>query len=767
MQTSSTLSDAALLASRFINQTNRHIFLTGKAGTGKTTFLRHIIQNTHKKAVIAAPTGIAAINAGGVTLHSLFQLPFGAFIPKHQSEVPHLAEGLFNNITTIASNNKMHASKRQLLREIELLIIDEVSMLRADLLDAIDTVLRVVRRKNNIPFGGVQCLFIGDLLQLPPVIKDQEWYVLKNYYKSVFFFDSVVLSKNKPLYIELDKVYRQADQEFISLLNNLRNNKVTANDIETLNRHYKPGYQIGTRENTITLTTHNYKADSINKDFLDKLNTPLFTYEAVIEDEFSEFSYPVEKTLQLKVGAQVMFIKNDYSGNQRYFNGKIGKVSELDKTNITVEFEDGATIKVDKYEWENKKYALNPVTNEIEETLIGKFIHYPIKLAWAITVHKSQGLTFEKAIVDVGQAFAPGQVYVALSRLKSLDGLILTSRVNYDSIATDISVAEFSSTIQTQVSPDSVLEQDTLDFLRMYLLTSFDFTGLYSSCCEHVSEYNENDKKSGKAKYHKWAQELKGLTSETKTGADKFLRFIEGTLQEKKPDYLQYLTKRVGDAKNFFEPTLKKCASGIMAQIENLKEEKRAKQHAKELQQLEVQYFEQIKKLNKAMGLCNAVLFGQEFSKKESEAVVDLKERSEELKAALPSSARKEPATKKKTSSRSQSGSVTRTSAKSTPKDKKVNTKEASFKLFKAGKSIEEIARIQNLAVGTIEGHLAHYVKIKLLDVYDFVKIGKVKDILAVQKELQTTQLTPIKQLLGDEYSYSDIRFVMATLEGE
>jgi uncharacterized protein YpbB len=705
--------------------------------------------------VIAAPTGIAAINAGGVTLHSLFQLPFGAFIPKHQSEAPHTAEGLFNNITTIASNNKMHATKRQLLREIELLIIDEVSMLRADLLDAIDTVLRVVRRKNSTPFGGVQCLFIGDLLQLPPVIKDPEWFVLKNYYKSVFFFDSVVLSQNKPLYIELDKVYRQSDEEFISLLNNLRNNKVTEKDIATLNRHYKPGYLIDSKENTITLTTHNYKADAINKDFLDKLKTPLFTYDAEIEDEFSEFSYPVEYKLQLKIGAQVMFIKNDYSGNQRYFNGRIGKISDLSKNNIEVEFEDGTKIRVDKYEWENKRYALNPVTNEIEETIVGKFIHYPIKLAWAITVHKSQGLTFEKAIIDVGQAFAPGQVYVALSRLRSLDGLILTSRVNYDAISTDISVAEFSTSIQTQASPNSLLEQDTLDFLRNYLLNSFDLSHLCNTCNEHVNEYKEGDKKSVKSKYFKWAQELKVTTNDMKAHADKFMHQVERILHEKQADHLTHLAKRVGDAKNYFEPILKKASSRILSQIDTLKEEKKTRQYAKELSQLEVQYFEQVKKLNKALGLCNAVLFGQEFSKQQSEQATGSKEREEEVKAIA---ALKVKNTKEKKSAAGKSVD------KKPKAEKKVLGKELSYTLYKEGKTIEEIAQIRNFAVSTIESHLAQYVKSKDLPAIAFVDSKKIKKILKVQEELQTTLLGPIKQLLGDDYSYSDIRFALATL---
>ncbi|MDP2388399.1 MAG: helix-turn-helix domain-containing protein [Bacteroidota bacterium] len=761
MEPTTSLSEAALLASRFINQTNRNIFLTGKAGTGKTTFLRHIIQNTHKKAVIAAPTGIAAINAGGVTLHSLFQLPFGSFIPKHQSELTHIDSGLFNNITTIASNNKMHATKRQLLREIELLIIDEVSMLRADILDAIDTVLRVVRRKNNTPFGGVQVLFIGDLLQLPPVIKDNEWYVLRNYYKSVFFFDAVALTYNKPVYIELDKIYRQSDSEFIDLLNNLRNNTVTEKDVELLNKHYKPGYLIDSNDSTITLTTHNNKADAINKAHLEKLSTPLFSYDASVEDDFSEFSYPVEKTLHLKVGAQVMFIKNDYSGNQRYFNGKIATVSNLSKTGIEVKFEDGKIMEVEKYEWENKKYALNSVTNEIDEDTIGKFIHYPIKLAWAITVHKSQGLTFDKAIIDVGQAFAPGQVYVALSRLRTLGGLTLTTRVNYSSISADISVSEFSTNASKQENPDRQLEEETMAFLKHYLLNNFDFAWLANACNEHVFDYKEGDKKSIKSKYYKWAKELKENTNELKNHADKFLNQINRILTEKQPDYLQTIFKRVNDATNYFEPLLKKSATGIFNLLDKLKDEKKIKQYAKELQQLEVLYFEQIKRIKKAVGLCNAIIQGQEFSKKESEAITNIERRIEEAKVVSDTVKEKKASDKKiKTLS-----GKSKTKSSTEEKPKKIDTKEISFNLFKQGKTIEEIAAAQGFTTGTIEYHLLHYLKLGKLKVEQLVSSEKVNRILKIQKELDTTLATPIKQLVGDDISYGEIKFALSQVK--
>lgn len=738
-----SLSQAAVLASRFINQTNRHVFLTGKAGTGKTTFLKHIIQHTHKKAVIAAPTGIAAINAGGVTLHSLFQLPFGAFIPKHQYELNAIPEGPFNNITSLVSGNKMHSGKRQLLRELELLIIDEVSMLRADLLDAIDTVLRVVRRKNNIPFGGVQCLFIGDLLQLPPVVKDNEWFILKNYYNSIFFFDAIALILNKPLYIELRKIYRQNDEQFISLLNNMRTNNITTTDVELLNKHYKPGYLIDSKENTITLTTHNYKADAINKSFLDRLPGKEFTYHAETEDDFPEYLYPLEAVLKLKVGAQIMFVKNDYSGSQKYFNGKIGRIHELGENYIEVEFEDKRIIKVEKYEWENKKYQLNSVTNEIDETVSGKFIHYPIKLAWAITVHKSQGLTFEKAIIDVEQAFAPGQVYVALSRLKSLDGLTLTSRVNFDNVLTDTSVSSYSKEAEHQPDPEIQLQNETVQYLNEYLLQCFDFTELLHSCKSHAASYAKEDKKNIRTKFKSEIEELLPQIETTAGTGEKFRTQIQKIISGKEKDFLILLKNRVSDACNYFDPILKTNSKKLRMILEKLKSEKKAKQYANELIELENQFFEQQKKFVKASALCSSVLTGEELKRETTQELL--------------SNRITEKTTQKKSLNKKERSK----------KEAKISTKEISYKLYKEGLRIEEIAEQQKLAVSTIEGHLALYIKNGMIPAEELVESSKIKPITLVQQELQTFQLGPIKQLLGDEYSYSDIRYVVASLQKE
>ena len=450
-----TISEAAAYTLRFINQTQRSVFLTGKAGTGKTTLLREIIETTHKNTVVVAPTGIAALNAGGVTIHSLFQLPFGGFLPDNSA--PDFSESTkFETKATLRRHFKMSGLKKSVIRNMELLIIDEVSMLRADLLDAMDFMMQTVRKKNS-PFGGVQVLFIGDLLQLPPVIRDDEWRTLKNYYKGKFFFHSQVVQQNPPLYIELDKIFRQTDDAFISVLNNLRNNQISKEDIATLNQYVQPNFDLKANKGYITLTTHNAKADTMNTEALDVLEGKEWLYSPEITGDFPDKIYPVDEVLRLKEGAQIMFVKNDLSFDKKYFNGKMGVIKSLSTKEILVHFpEENKTIEVEKYEWQNIRYKVNDTTKEIEEEVLGTFVHYPIKLAWAITVHKSQGLTFDKVIANLGAAFASGQVYVALSRCTSFSGLILKSRIEQNAIKTDPRVLEFAQ----NETPETLIVQE-------------------------------------------------------------------------------------------------------------------------------------------------------------------------------------------------------------------------------------------------------------------------------------------------------------------
>ena len=734
------------IASKFINNTSKNVFLTGKAGTGKTTFLKHIIKNTYKNAVIVAPTGIAAINAGGVTIHSLFQLPFGAFIPSRETNIEFNENQKINNPNTLLRGLQLNSTKRRLIQELELLIIDEVSMLRADLLDAVDTILKSVRRKNSIPFGGVQILFIGDLLQLPPVVKDEEWRFLKNYYKTAFFFDAQVLQQNKPLYIELDKIYRQADNTFISLLNNLRNNQVTKQDIEILNSYYKPNYKSDVNDNRIHLTTHNNKADSLNRGSLQSLPGQSYFFKAEIANDFNEYAYPVEQNLELKKGAQIMFIKNDPTGNQRFFNGKIGVISNINSTDIEVDFNDGKTpIAVIKYEWQNIKYSLNEATNEIEEKVNGTFTQYPIKLAWAITVHKSQGLTFEKAIIDIENAFASGQVYVALSRLTSLKGLILSSPINVNSLNVDINITQYSNAKDSNEILAELFEKESFLFFQSYVIQCFNFSTLNYSLITHIESYQKDEQKSAKQKYFEWAFELKKEIEETKLVADKFLNQLNNIFISKQIDYKDQLKVRIMAAKNHFTPLLKQFSKTVLKQIDRLQSEKKVKTYLQELTELDSLFFKQIQLINKAEAMVNSANENSEFSKKTINTDEENKERIEELN--------KIPALK----SRKREGR----NKTLMDKKEKVNTKEVTLNLYKSGKTIDEIAKERNMVSITIEGHLAHYAGLGMIDVKQFVNEEKMKNIITVSKTLDTTLFGPIKQSLGDEYSYSEIRFAM------
>lgn len=742
-------NDPAAIAARFINSTQRSIFLTGKAGTGKTTFLRNIVRNTYKNTVIVAPTGIAAINAGGVTIHSLFQLPFGPFVPSNEKTG---AGDSFrvNTPASIFKDMQLSKQKRKLLNEIELLIIDEVSMLRADILDAIDTVLKSVRRSQYLPFGGVQVLFIGDLQQLPPVVKEDEWRILRDFYSGIFFFEAKILKQFPPLYIELDKIYRQSDDRFISLLNNLRNNTVSREDIELLNQYYKAGFNADPKDNYIQLTTHNYKADAINREALKQLGGKTWTYEALVADEFNESAFPIDKKLELKKGAQVMFIKNDLSGAQKFFNGKIGKVASLSNDAIEVYFEEeDRTISVDQYTWENIRYSVNENSGTVEEKTIGTFKQFPIKLAWAITVHKSQGLTFQKAIIDIGDAFAPGQVYVALSRLTSLDGLILSSKIDLRSLSQDELVNAYSKNRSEPEQLHGVLESEGKKFVETYAIQCFSFNALTFAFKQHLESYSEGEH-SARQKHFGWAQKLHEEFEPTKTFSEKFIQQIRQIAATDPVDSKAVLHGRVIAAKEYFTPLLKKLSAAVHAHADKVQKEKRVKQYLTDLGELDAAILKQVQQIAKAETVLHAVLNKTDPTKEQLvQAVTKATEEvriNPEDKAAAKKAARKKKAP-----------------AEKAKKEVKPASHALSFDLFSQGKTVAEIAAERKMAATTIEGHLAFYVTQGMLDASQFVSAEKQEKIIAASRELDTVFLSPIREHLGDDFTFTEIKFALAS----
>lgn len=765
----SETSNPAELAARFVNYTSKHIFLTGKAGTGKTTFLRNLIDLTHKKAVIAAPTGIAAINASGVTIHSLFQLPFGTYLPKQPNSEGSHYDQQYNTPKSIVRHLNMNAAKRKVLLDMELLIIDEVSMLRADLLDAIDMVLRYIRRNNTASFGGVQVLFIGDMHQLPPVVKGNEWNLLAEFYNSVYFFDALALQQDPPVYIELEKIYRQADQVFIDLLNNLRNNQVTAADVALLETYYKADFKPSLDDKYITLTTHNNKADTLNKQSLDELAGQSYCYRAKIEDDFSEFSFPAEQTLELKVGAQVMFIKNDPTGEQRFFNGKIATVVALKSDLIEVQA-DGSREKIilEKYTWKNIKYTTDKVTGEIEEDLAGTFTQYPLKLAWAITVHKSQGLTFDKAIIDIGNAFAPGQIYVALSRLRSLDGLVLTSQIGGTGIRQDQNVTSFAKNKPEMASLQQWVELESEIFLRTYLQRCFDLSALDNYVYDHVHSYTKDINRSAKQKHHKWAEKLSKDLIAVRGNADKFMAQISRLSTDKTEEGRKNLLDRVLAAEKYFIPLITAFSENIFERMELVKQDKQVLEFLNELLEMESLFFEQLKKMKKAPALLSAVMENREFKKQDVERLINTGARGNRMLSVF-AMEDTDDFTVKKSAKAGKTGGKPKKSAKTVSKEPKVDTKELSLALHKAGKTLTEIAAERKMVIGTIEGHLAHYVAKQEISAKDVIGRRKLDQILGAIKELKTLQMNPIRERLGREYSFGEIKIALAAhlAEGE
>ena len=753
-----TISEAAQFTLKFINQTNRSLFLTGKAGTGKTTLLKEIIKTTHKNTVVVAPTGIAALNAGGVTIHSMFQLPFGGFIPDNSA--PHFSGNVkFETKSTLVRHFKMSGLKKAVIRNMELMIIDEVSMLRADLLDAIDFMMQSVRKK-KVPFGGVQVLFIGDLLQLPPVIRDEEWSTLRKYYNGKFFFHSHVIQQNPPLYIELSKIFRQSDDAFISILNNLRNNQISTDDIAVLNQYVKPNFDLNKNKGYIILTTHNAKADATNAKALEDLEGKLMTFNPEIVDDFPDKIYPIEHNLQLKVGAQIMFVKNDPSFDKKYFNGKMGFIKSLSSNEILVHFPDeNLTIEVEKYEWQNIRYKVNEMTKEIDEEVLGTFVHYPIKLAWAITVHKSQGLTFDKAALDVSQVFLPGQAYVALSRLRSLKGLILLSPLRMNGISNDQDVMDYSLNKASEEALAESLQQDTKKYLHNFLKATFDWADLAQEWRNHQFSYNEKSEVSEKSKHAVWAKKQAESIGEVLDPSRKFLSQLDKLFAADNFD-INLILERIHAAYNYFFVTMDCAVYDILWKIEEVKRAKKAKAYYDELVLLEEMQIKAVFQLMKAKLLINTVAAGAQISKENltsneiksyrNNKISEIQSKFKELNITIvEDDVDVNRYTKKKSSK--------------TATPKKLTTQE-TYELWLQSNSINEIASIRKLTPQTIYGHFAKLIEAGQVQLHDVMPEDKIEALTLIFKKFKGESLNELMEAHGDKFTWNDMRLFKASL---
>ncbi|MGN0020547.1 MAG: helix-turn-helix domain-containing protein [Sphingobacterium hotanense] len=730
-QSFDTDNDVFAQAVAFVNQTQQPIFLTGKAGTGKTTFLKFIRENSYKKMAVTAPTGVAAMNAGGTTLHALFWLPFGVFIEDYPLQWGETDQFIYNK-HRLFSTIKLTKQRRAILQELELLVIDEVSMVRADTLDAIDVILKSVRRDMR-PFGGVQVLFIGDLYQLPPVVQDREWQVLRDYYSSMFFFDAKVFKQHPPILIELKKIYRQQDDAFIRVLNSIRNNETSAEELEELNAHYKPDFVPEKDEQYITLTSHNRLADQINQEKLMSLDTKLHQIKSLIKDDFGQSMFPADENLSLRIGAQVMFIKNDTGEDRRYYNGKIGTVKDinLDKHQVIVSFpNDEEDVVVKRETWENIRYSYNKGDDKIEEEVLGTFSQFPLRLAWAITIHKSQGLTFEKAIVDAGTSFAAGQVYVALSRLTGLEGLVLRSKISPFAIRTDHQVVNFMKQMAAMGNLDDILNKSRQNYLGQILLHSFRWHQLTDEFEKLVEEYRDKKMEQKEEAITVLTGILDALKKQEQV-ANKFMTQLHGLLSKREEIDYDLICDRSKAAVNWFLPTFEKdCLQALEAHLEAWKVKKRTKKYVTLLKGLLLDFKRKFEQLKHSLTIAEALT-------KSNDQV------SEELltwakpKDDLP---------------------------KESENEKEKDTKSITLEMFQDGMEIAEIAEKRNMVVGTIYGHLINFMGTDL-EATDLMTEKELTQIVTlIEKNPEATTLE-LKTMLGPDVDYPAIRIAQRHVE--
>ena len=703
----------------FVEHTGRSIFLTGKAGTGKTTFLKTIVERSRKRPIVVAPTGVAAVNAGGVTIHSFFQLPLSPYVPGAKIE----------------SKYDFGREKRKIIASIDLLIIDEISMVRADLLDAIDDVLRRFRDRFQ-PFGGVQLLMIGDLAQLTPVVTPEDEPVLKQFYDTPYFFGSKALQQTDYVTIQLTHVYRQQDLSFIEILNQVRQGHPSPQALALLNGRCMPAFRPRPEDAYIRLTTHNHLANYYNESELKKLTSPAFQFHAQVKGAFPEYSFPTAETLVLKQGAQVMFVKNDPSGEHLYYNGRIGRVTYVDKKKILVRCEgDDNDIEVEPLEWENTRYTLNEQTREIESEVQGTFKQYPLRLAWAITIHKSQGLTFDRAIIDANQSFAPGQVYVALSRCRTLEGLVLATSLSASAIINDQRVDDYIARQETDARQSiSQLPKLKQEYERQLLLQLFEFQPLRSRQETMVRIFSEFFYHSQRELTQMHEQALEDIRQRIIAVASKWQQMIQTMSFEQLRD--AGFLERVKRSAQYFADTLndilaKPLALTAKVETNNKQATRRLGNALPDERQAWLSRRFLLTKIAEQGFTVGNYLKEKQMSMLDAIDEDDLKPKRE-----------RKPKPKKE------------------PKPK---TWEVSLQLYSQGMKPDLIAHERNLALGTVLGHLARYVDSGEVDLNDIIPIEHQQAIASAIRKVGTGNgSTPIKMLCPPDVSYDEIRLLLS-----
>lgn len=718
----------------FVERTGVSIFLTGKAGTGKTTFLKEVMKNSAKTAVVVAPTGVAAINAGGVTIHSFFQISPAPYIPGAETR----------------DNYAFSKHKLRVIRSIDLLVIDEISMVRADLLDAIDNALRKYRRDSR-PFGGVQLLMIGDLQQLAPVVTPRDEEILRDHYSTPYFFGSRALSQIPYVTIRLEKVFRQQNLDFVELLNHVRDNRLTDSDRRMLNARLNPAFIPDKESGYIRLTTHNSSADSYNENQLRKLPSNPVRYRAQIKGTFPELAYPTAEELVIKPGAQVMFVKNDTAARE-YYNGLIGHVVRADDHSATIRVPGRQTpIEVTPQVWENSKYKVNEQTNTIETEVQGTFTQMPLRLAWAITIHKSQGLTFDRVIIDAGASFAPGQVYVALSRCRTLEGLVLATPIAEDSLRPDPAVAEYILH-QAEAAEKSVgmLEGIKGDYYRQLLTELFTFRDIATreeSLSRQVYSNYRHSYPGESAELERIARDLRSRVIEV---SDKWTALI-------RTSPLPLLTSeefllRVRKSAVYFYNTLIEVFGNVIQRCEKIKtDNKRANSRVAELtldlKQSVLARLYLLRDINE-YGYTVSNYLGskqQAWMKATRNPAEEAKARRREEKESQRKAKAKERATRQ-------------------PRPAKESTYDITYRLFRQGLSREDIARERGLTTTTISSHLLKFIQNGTLTVEEVLPAVAINAITSVITRLgPEAGYTALTEALPG-IDYNDIRMVLATL---